>query len=348
MTPEEILNRMLNRIPNTLDKRKGSVIYLALAPVAEELALEHEKVEETYNRTFADTSLDDDLTRRAAERGVKRKKATAAIRKGVFNLNVPVGSRFGIETTTYIVTEQLGNNETKLKCEQLGEIGNAYTGDILPITPIPGLTTAQLTEILIPGEEIEDNESLRIRYYEDLESIAFSGNIADYKKKTKELPGVGGVKVYPVWNGGGTVKLVIIDSTFNKPSQVLVDEVQAAIDPMPNQGQGLGLAPIDHIVTIFGIDELVVNIASQITLLSGYVWADVEPYIVAVVNDYFLSLKKTWENEDALVVRISQVESAILHVTGVLDIQNTTLNGSLTNLILTDIQIPILGTVTQI
>jgi len=31
---------------------------------------------------------------------------------------------------------------------------------------------------------------------------------------------VGDVKVYPVWNGGGTVKLVIIDSEYNVPSEV--------------------------------------------------------------------------------------------------------------------------------
>lgn len=348
MTAEEILNRMLNRVPNTLDKRKGSVIYLALAPVAEELAVAVAEVYKTIDRGSADTATGDDLTRRAAERGIKRKKSTAAVRKAVFNMSVPIGSRFGIETTTYIVTEQLANNEAKVQCEQLGEVGNTYTGDILPITPIPGLTTAQLTDILIPGENTEDDESLRNRYYEDLESIAFSGNKADYKKKTKDLAGVGGVKVYPVWNGGGTTKLVIIDSTFNKPSTVLIDGVQTAIDPIENQGQGLGLAPIDHIVTVVGVDELVINIVSQITLVSGYIWDDVKPYIISAVNEYFLDLKKTWENEDYLVVRISQIESSILHVTGVLDIQNTTLNGNLTNLILSDVEIPVLGTVVQL
>lgn len=347
MTAEEILNRMLNRIPNTLDKRKGSIIYLALAPVADELAKKYEILEETYDRTFADTAVGDDLKRRAAERGVKPTLPSSAIRKGIFNMVLPVGSRFGLETTTYIVIEHLENNEAKLRCEQLGEVGNAYTGDMLPITPIPGLTIAKLTDILVPGQDIEDDESLRSKYYENLESMPFGGNKAEYKKKTKELPGVGGVKVYPVWNGGGTVKLVIIDSTYNKPSAVLVDEVQTAIDPIPNQGEGLGLAPIDHIVTVEAVDELVVNIASQITLKPGYIWEDVESPIIEAVNEYFLVLKKIWENEDTLVVRISQIESAILHVTGILDIQNTTLNSSVTNLILTDIQIPVLGTVTQ-
>ena len=37
MTYEEILQRMLGRVPNTIDKREGSLIYTALAPAAAEL-----------------------------------------------------------------------------------------------------------------------------------------------------------------------------------------------------------------------------------------------------------------------------------------------------------------------
>ena len=38
MTFEAILERMLNRIPDSLDKREGSVIYDAIAPAALEIA----------------------------------------------------------------------------------------------------------------------------------------------------------------------------------------------------------------------------------------------------------------------------------------------------------------------
>lgn len=351
MMDEERFNRMMNRVSNTLDKRKGSIIYLTLSAVAEELALQDNKIDENYDQTFADTAVGNSLTLRAKERGVIRKNATAAIRKGTFNMTVPVGSRFGIETVTYVVTENLGNNESKLKCEQFGEIGNAYAGDMLPITTLPGLTTAILTDILIPGENNEDDESLRNRYDESLESEAFGGNEADYKAKTKNLQGVGGVKVYPVWNGGGTVKLVIIDSTFNRPSAELVNIIQTAIDPIVNQGQGVGIAPIGHIVTVEAVEALIINIHSNIDLVEGYVWEDVKPYIIDAINDYFLELKKTWDSYDkssGLVVRISQIDNAILHVTGVLDVTGTTLNSGSTNIILTPVQIPVLGTVIQV
>ena len=61
------------------------------------------------------------------------------------------------------------------------------------------------------------------------------------------------------------------------------------------------------------------------------------------VSEYLLSLRKSWESNDYTVVRISQLEAAILALEGVVDIDNTTLNGSVNNLILTKYQIPVFG-----
>ena len=48
-----------------------------------------------------------------------------------------------------------------------------------------------------------------------------------------------------------------------------------------------------------------------------------------------------------LVVRISQIESRILEVAGVLDIMNTRINASTENLTLTPVEIPVVGEVTE-
>ena len=61
------------------------------------------------------------------------------------------------------------------------------------------------------------------------------------------------------------------------------------------------------------------------------------------VSEYLLSLRKSWESNDYTVVRISQLEAAILALEGVVDIDNTALNGSANNLILTKYQIPVFG-----
>jgi uncharacterized phage protein gp47/JayE len=342
---EVILQRMLDRVPDNVDKREGSIIYNALAPAAVELQNMYIELDWILNQSFADTAQREYLIKRCAERGITPEPATNAILKGVFNIDVPIGSRLSLDDLNYEVIEKISNGVFKLKCETPGEIGNQYFGTLIPIDYIEGLTSAELTELLIPGEDEEDTEILRERYFNSLESQSFGGNIADYKEKTKQIPGVGGVKVYPVWNGGGTVKLVIIDSTYNVPSSILIDAVQTAIDPIQNQGKGVGLAPIGHVVTVEGVSATTININTNITYQEGWTWADIEPYVYEVIDDYFHELASSWENENNLIVRISQIETRILNIAGVVDIENTTINGQAQNFVLGTDSIPVRGEV---
>lgn len=353
-TFEVILARMLARVPDTMDKREGSIIYDALAPAAAELAQAYIEFDLMYKETFGDTSDGEYLTRRAAERGVNRLPASKAIRLGMFTgnsgaaFNPPIDSRFSGDELNYTVIEKINDGQFKIECETAGKIGNEYIGVLLPIGYIPGLAVATLADILVPGEDEETDDSLRQRYFDSLNSQAYGGNTDDYKQKVNELPGVGGVKVYPVWNGGGTVKLVIIDSDYNTPSFALIDDVQTAVDPESNQGEGLGLAPIGHVVTVVGVEEAEANIETNLTFQEGYTWPDVKPGIENVINEYFAEMRRTWADAITLIIRISQIETRALNVTGILDIQNTKINGVQQNLVLDADQIPVLGEVMAI
>ena len=338
VTFEVILSRMLDKVleqnPN-IDTREGSIIYNALAPAAVELQNMYIQLDTILNESFADTETRDYLIKRCAERGVNVEPATYAIRQGEFtptSLDVPIGSRFSLNTLNYIVTEKVSDGVYKLQCETAGYDGNEEFGSLIPIEYIEGLLTATLADVLVPGEDEEDTEHLRLRYYDSLNSQAFGGNITDYKEKVNSIDGVGGVKVYPVWNGGGTVKLVLIDATYGVPSATLISNVQTAIDPTQNQGTGVGLAPIGHVVTVVGCASTTVNIATNITLQTGWNWEDVLPYLQDCIDDYFNELSADWDSSDNIIVRISQIETRLLDLTGVLDIADTTLNGVAQNL----------------
>lgn len=349
MTFDYILNRMLGRVPSSFDKREGSVIYDALAPAAAELARLYTDLDFTLNQTFADTAQRTYLIRRASERGIEPYPASYAVAKGVFNIDVPIGSRFSIDIYNYAVTEAVEGeaHAFKMTCETAGSAPNGFTGRLIPIEYIQGLTSAYLTEILIPGEDEEGTEELRERYFNSLDSQAFGGNIQDYKEKTKALQGVGGVKVYPVWNGGGTVKLVIINSEYGVPTDELIESVQTAIDPEQNQGQGLGIAPIGHVVTVEGVGETEVNIETTITYAEGWSFEDIEPALKSAVEGYFKELCGEWEESGGIIVRISQIETRALDLEGVIDIENTKLNGEAKNLALDADYIPKLGSVAE-
>jgi uncharacterized phage protein gp47/JayE len=349
ITYELILQRMIDKVleqnPN-IDTREGSIIYHALAPAAVELQNMYIELDTILNESFADTQTRDYLIKRCAERGIYPEAATKAVLKGEFNIDVPIGSRFSLDTLNYKVIEKISPGIFKLECETYGIEGNQHFGTLIPIEYIEGLTSAAITELLIPGEDEEETEALRKRYFNSLGSQAFGGNIADYKEKTNAIPGVGGVKVYPTPNGvGGTVKLVIIDSTFGVPSSTLLNTVQTAIDPIPNQGKGVGIAPIGHVVTVEGVTATTVNISTNITYQEGWTWADVEPYVHEAIDAYFFELAESWANEENLIVRISQIEIRLLNIAGIIDIADTTINGLAQNLTLGSDNIPVRGEV---
>jgi len=50
--------------------------------------------------------------------------------------------------------------------------------------------------------------------------------VRDYKYMGNNLDGVGGYRVYPVWNGGGTVKVIIVNAQYNTCGRVR-DDLQA-------------------------------------------------------------------------------------------------------------------------
>jgi len=361
-TYQVILQRMLDKVNEwaseqgiTIDTREGSLIRTALSPAALEIQQMYIELDEVLNESFADTQTRDFLIRRCKERGITVEPATAAIRKGEFNIDVPIGSRFSLNTLNYIVIAKIENHVFQLRCETAGTVGNLESGDLIPIDYIDGLTSAVLTDVLIPGEDEETTEHLRARYFNSLKSQAFGGNIQDYVEKTLALDGVGGVKIYPVWNGGGTVKVVFLNSEFQIPSATLIDAVQTALDPIPNNGLGLGITPIGHIVTVEGVSGETVNITTHLTFESGWDWDAVKPYVEQAIDSYFHDLATEWDSVNwrndptaTLTVRISQIETRLLGVQGILDIENTTLNGQAQNLPLNVNSIPVRGMVNNV
>lgn len=146
---------------------------------------------------------------------------------------------------------------------------------------------------------------------------------------------------------GGTVRLVIMASNNAVPSETFLEEIQTAVDPVQNAGEGLGLAPIGHVVNVVGVEPETVDITLNLTYAAGWDWAAVQSYVVAVIDDYFAELAESWATADFLTVRISQIESRILSACSamVTDIGGTQINGVEANLVLGADSIPVRGAV---
>lgn len=391
VTYNEILERMLSRVSDKFDKREGSVIFDTHSPTALELEILYVELNTLIAEAYGDSASREFLIRRCKERGITPYEATYAVLKGEFTpTNIDVtGQRFNIGSMNFIVTEKIADGECKVKCETPGIVGNQQMGTMIPIDYIEGLETAELTEILIPGENEEETEDLRTRYFDSFNEKAFGGNVRDYLEKTNAIPGVGSTKVTRAWNGdirptdmipneivkewyngiintlnptvkawleivysaaaakkltvGGTVLLTILNSEYGVPTDELIQTVQTAIDPEQNAGEGYGIAPIGHIVTVEKAKAVNITVKTNITFDVGYGWNNLQSSINEAIQGYLLELRKTWADNPYLVVRISQIETRILGVNGIVDIGNTKINGASDNLTLGKFEVPVFG-----
>lgn len=339
-TFETILGRMLSEVSDSLDKREGSIIYTALAPIAVELAQIYTDLDVFLKLTFARTADGDFLAYRTEESGVRKRPATPAIRKGIFDAPVPIGSRFRGGDVVYVVTEHISGNEYRLEAETPGAIGNVYFGSLLPIEYVEGLTTATLADVLIPGEDEESDEALYQRYLEEINATRYGGNVDQYREWISAIPGVGRFKVQPLWNGRGTVRAIITDANNNVPSPELVDLVQNTLDPYQD-AMGTGLVPIGHVFTAVGAVPKVVNVAMTVVFEEGYGPSDIQEDVERIIDEYFSEI-----NFESTTIRQAILLSRIVNLAPVKDVLELLLNDVDGNITLAEDEVAQRGAVT--
>lgn len=352
-TFDEIMNSMLSTIPSSFDTREGSIIWDALAPSALELANLYVELDTILNETFADTASMYYLERRAAERGIYPFPATKAILKAEITLetgvspDIIIGDRFTSGTLFYTVIEHISDNYYKIQCDEYGKDGNRPFGQLSPVQYGASVRTAEIVELLIAARDDETVDEFRQRYIESVSSQAFGGNVADYENKVMQIGGVGGVKVTPTISGGGTVGITVMGADNSTASPDLILKVKNALDPSGQDGFGYGLAPIGHIVEVSGVETVDIDITTNITFEDGWNWTSAQDDIDNAMKNYINELCSDWQNQDNVIVRISQIESRLLSLEAVKDIGDTEINDDASNLALESDEIPKFKSITS-
>lgn len=358
------LDQAMEQVPDNIDIREGSIMYDALAPACYSLAEFTMQLKNVLLETFTQTAQGGYLDLRAEEHGIKRIAATQAIVKGKFTKDdgTPValveGNRFSSiddDPVYYSILKQDADPlYYTLLAETAGTRGNQYVGQLLPIDHFNGLATAELIEVVIPARDEESDDDLRARILKTYQVNAFGGNVEDYINLTSAIDGVGAVQVYPVWNGGGTVRVVILNNAFGLPNTTLVNQVQEIISPTDDQ-KGYGLAPIGHLVTVAGPTQKNVAVSLHVDTVVGVSLDAVKPAILAKLEEHFLTLRKTWANHDDLyhygqTIYRSQLIVSVLQVDGVANVSGVKFNNADADLTLqmdnTKQETAFLGTVT--
>lgn len=370
-TYENILRSQLNRIPDTIDKREGSLIQTALGPESWYLEGLYLDLVNIQKNAYAETAGGEWLDMLAAERGITRKAATYAVKKGVFNVQIPFGTRFSALSDSgylnYKAAGYIGHTKEghayKMECEIPGETGNNYSGQLMAVNYVTGLLSAELTELLSAGTEEETDDSVRERYFATFRDISFAGNIASYRNTILAVEGVGAVQVYPAWQGGGTVLCSILDGNYKPAGAELVKKVQDFICPAEEgeecpSSKGLGIAPIGAAVTIKTGEELALDISLSIQFSVGTLNGETayKRQISEQIEEYLQSVRRTWgimqeerKVNYTVAVYISRIIYSILTIPEVVNVMDVTINGAASDLICIENsktqQVPVLRTV---
>jgi uncharacterized phage protein gp47/JayE len=341
-TYDAIMQRLLNNVSADVDKTEGSLIYDALAPVALELAQAYVELDNILQIVFAQTSYGEWLDKRAAEFGIYRKtgtKATGQVKfTGTDGTVIPAGTIVQTEAalqfqTIAEVTISGGIATANIEALEIGSTYNvpANTITILPVS-IVGITSVTNESPTTGGTNDEDDTSLLNRLLIKVQLPVTSGNVNHYKLWALDVAGVGDAKVFPLWSGAGTVKVVIIDSNKHPASADIVNAVASYIEDN---------RPIGASVTVESAQALNIDITATITRDTNYTLEQVTANVNSKITAYLQSIAFKQN-----IVSYARIGSLLLDSTGVLDYSNLTINGGASNITVGDEQVAVLGTVT--
>ncbi len=342
MVYEKIKQNILNEIKTDINKSEGSIINDIVSPVSMEIGKAYSEFDKILSLMFLDGLEGSYIDRKVSDYGIYRKAGTKAACTVTFtgsnNSVIPLGSLVQAGGgLLFQTTEEASiiNTFIDVKVEAV-EAGGSYNVDADTINSLPiainGVISVTNASKATGGTDTETDISLLSRYLQHLQNPSTSGNIHNYKQWALEVKGVGSAKIFPLWNGAGTVKTVIVDSNKQPAAESLVKEVYDHIEKV---------RPIGAEVTVKSAAGKNIAITGTVVLSSGYALQNVTDLFKDKISDYFKSI-----SFDLNYVSYAKIGTILLSVDGVLDYSDLKLNNTNVNIALTDEEIPVLGSVT--
>lgn len=322
-TYETIRNRVLDNIKINIDKREGSFTSDMISPVSVELAKAYIEMGGLLNLSFIDTNFDTFLDRRVNEFGVYRKegkKATGELTvEGQEGVYIENGTRLKVNDLYFVVLNDITlptEDKLQIEAENVGYKYNLLANtEFELVDKNDSITRIYNDSDLTNGVDVETDEELRRRFVKVVNNPSTSGNKAHYEEWALEVEGVGSAKVYPLWNGNGTVK-VMITGNDNKPAaQQVITNCKTYIEEN---------MPIGCSLTVTTPTLLNVNIVANIELSEGYEIQGVKEEFEEKLNNYLKDV--TGE------LVYGKVYGMLISLLGVQDLQTLTLNGQTSNI----------------
>lgn len=331
---------------------EGTFSFDTLAANAKEFEKAYAEMDLMMDAAFPQTSWGIYLDRLADElAGLSRRTATPAVVvlsiTGTAGVTVPAGSLFATVSGTNFATDEAvkldnkGTGTAKATAQSTGAGGNV-AADSITVIPVSIFGVSKVTNdaAAYNGYEEENDESLLERLLFAVRQPATSGNVYHYIEWSTSVSGVGAVKVLPLWNGNGTVKVIVVDANKDTPSEELLQNVRDTISEN---------APIGATVTVVAPTLKTVNVALKVTDGIGNEDAIKTALTKYFKNSVFGTNYTTQKSTDTVAISYAQIGRIILDnsdTTRVNDYDNLTINDGTDNIICAVDNLPVVGTVT--
>ena len=326
-TYEVIKQRILDNINIDIDKREGSFTSNMISPLSQELAKAYINMSDILSLGFIEDNFDTFLDKRVAEFGVYRKQGSKAIGEikveGQEGATIENGTILKANNLYFTVLNDIELPNDNLLYVEANEVGYKY--NLLENTEFELVekndkVTKLINEVeFTNGVDVESDEDLRKRFIKVVNNPSASGNKNHYEEWALEVNGVGRAVVYPLWNGNGTVKVMIVGND-NKP---VTEDIIEACELHISENMPIGCQ-----LTITTPSLLNVAINASIEVKEGYELEDVKLEFENSLNEYLKDV--TTE------LTYSKVYGLLVNHAGVEDITSFNINNSNSNITISE------------
>lgn len=341
MTPEKLREEILTNSGTEISTNEGSFASDMAAPVALGMSNAYGQLDKLLALMFIETIDRDYLEARADEFGIKRKlgaKAAGTIRVNGSNGSIlPAGAAVMTEDNLIFYTDReavisSGTASVSITAAGIGDDYNVSAGEISKLyrnyVGISGVVNEADT---VGGIDDETDEALRERLLIRIQTPATSGNAYHYRMWALESPGVGAAKVYPLWNGNGTVKVMVVGDDMQPVDETIVTACAEYIE---------SVRPIGATVTVVSAVAKEISAEAEVVIDPSTTVAEVQEAFYKALEEYIHEIAF-----EVYTLSYNKVGYLLMSIPGVVDYTALTVNGGTENVVIDTGEVPVLGEV---
>lgn len=343
-TRDAIKAEILGALTTDIQIREGSFADDMAGPLAVQLFKMYIALNRVFGMVFVDETSGVYLDMTANEIGIEPRKegvrAVAALQiEGTPGTGIDAGKQFLTGGRMIFAADEaatIGEDGFAVVAVTALETGEAYnvdSGEIcFQVENQSGIKSVANPEAAQGGADPESDESLFARIDAHRKKPVTSGNVYHYEKWALEVEGVGAVRIFPLWAGPGTVKVLIASERRQPVDDLTVRRCAKYIE---------SVRPVGARVTVESARGVPVSVSAQVRLKEGVDPETVTQKYTEALTEYLGELAFR-----EYVVRYNKIGALLMEVDGVVDYRELTVNGAQESVELGELEVPVAGEVT--